>query len=133
MAKPKRKYTMTPEAKEQRMIAAHQSAIVRRTEIQDKMATKLDMIMDAIDPAEIEDASFKDKGTVAGIFYDKLYRDQRSLPQTAVQINIQTVGMDPAKVEPLTIDVDPHRSKNVQAKETIPDSTPEPHPGNGGQ
>jgi hypothetical protein len=107
MAKPKRNYNMTPAAKEQRLMAANQSAMARRTDIQNKMASKLDMIMDAVSPEEIADASFKDKGTVAGIFYDKLYRDNHSTPHTAIQVNIQTIGQDQGQVEPLMVDINP--------------------------
>jgi hypothetical protein len=109
----KRKYEMTREAKDQRIVAAQKSAIVRKTAIQNMMAEKLETMVNSMTESEIADASFKDRATGVGIFYDKLYRDNHALPQTAVQINIQTVGQDPKTVEPLMIDVTPKIDTDV--------------------
>ena len=110
MAKPKRQYTMSPEALEQRQMVAkaggEASALARKTAIQNKMAEKLDIIVDSMTPEEIADASFRDRSTAAGIFYDKLYRDNHALPHTAIQVNIQTMGMDPTTIEPLKLEIE---------------------------
>jgi hypothetical protein len=105
----KRDYNVSEKVLAKNSDAGLASANARRSRIQDKMSEKLDIIVNSMTPEEITDASFKDKGTVAGILYDKLYRDQRQLPQTAVQINIQTMGQDPTKVEPLMINVTPNK------------------------
>jgi hypothetical protein len=106
----KRKYTVSP------AVVAHNaeiagaggtaSALARKTGIQNKMAEKLDTIMKHMTEAEIAEASFRDKATAAGILYDKLYRDNHALPHTAIQVNIQTMGMDPGSVEPLKLEIE---------------------------
>ncbi len=108
--KPKRPYTMSPEALEQRKMVAkaggEASALARKTTIQNKIAEKLDIIVDSMTPEEIADASFKDRATAVGIFYDKLYRDNHAIAQTAIQVNIQTMGMDPKTLEPLRLEIE---------------------------
>jgi hypothetical protein len=108
-----RDYNVSEAALDQRKLAAQSSAIARRSKIQDRMADRLDLILNSTTDADVADASFKDKMVATGILYDKLYRDNHAMPSNAIQINIKTIGVPEEKLEPLMIDITPKEKSDV--------------------
>src|SRR5260221_5010523 len=88
--KERKPYSMTPEAKEQRLVASAKASDLKRLSTDIKLANVAEKLSNSLDKEDFDKLSAKDKAVILGIVYDKLYRNEKEHRQIqAIQINIK--------------------------------------------